>query len=524
MMGARRRARRGLRVPHPRTAKLDLGFRNQAGFARLTLFRSSTCEVIVVHANPLSPSWLAPPANAAALPAHVWPSSAARTADGAIAIAGVALPQLAAEFGTPLYVIDEADARARASRTRSAFTTAAAAHGTTAVVYYAGKAFLCTEAARWMAAEGLNIDVASGGELAVALAAGVEPARLGLHGNNKSLAEIDRAVGVGVGAIVIDSLIEIERVADAAERHGRVQPVRLRINSGVHAHTHEYLATAREDQKFGISISDAPDAVAAIRARPTLRFLGLHSHIGSQIFAVEGFLEAARRLLTLHATVRATGDVPELNLGGGFGIAYVESDTAPAIERVAEALLGAVAAVCGELGIPMPRVAVEPGRIIIGPAGLTLYEVGTTKDVVVTIDDSTSSVRRYVSVDGGMSDNVRPALYGADYSVALASRLSPADPVLVRVAGKHCESGDIVVHDAYLPGDTAPGDLVAVPATGAYCFSLASNYNYLARPAVVAVRDGVARVIVRGETEADLLRRDMFVTHPHANHPQGETS
>lgn len=473
-------------------------------------------------ANPLSPSWLAPPADAAALPVHVWTSSAARTADGAISIGGVALTELAADYGTPLYVIDEADARARASRTREAFDTAAAAHGTTATVYYAGKAFLCTEAARWMVAEGLNIDVASGGELAVALAAGVEPARLGLHGNNKSLAEIDRAVGVGVGAIVIDSMIEIERVADAAERHGRVQAVRLRINSGVHAHTHEYLATAREDQKFGIPLSDAPDAVAAIRARPSVRFLGLHSHIGSQIFAVEGFLEAARRLLTLHAALRAGGDVPELNLGGGFGIAYVESDAAPAIELLADALLGAVASVCGELSIPMPRIAVEPGRTIIGPAGVTLYEVGTTKDVVVTVDESTTAVRRYVSVDGGMSDNARPALYAADYSVALASRLSSSDPVLVRVAGKHCESGDIVVRDAYLPGDTVPGDIVAVPATGAYCFSLASNYNYLARPAVVAVRDGVARVIVRGETEADLLSRDAFVNQPRPS-TQGDS-
>ncbi|WP_439563684.1 diaminopimelate decarboxylase [Microcella sp.] len=486
-----------------------------------------------MHANPLSPPWLAPPADADALPAHVWPSSAVRTAEGAIAVGGVALPRLAAEFGTPLYVIDERDARDRATRTRAAFDAAAAAHGTSAVVYYASKAFLCTEAARWMVEAGLNLDVASGGELAVALAAGVEPARLGLHGNNKSLAEIDRAVGVGVGAIVIDSLIEIDRVADAADRHGRVQPVRLRINSGVHAHTHEYLATAREDQKFGIPLADAADAVAAIRARPTLRFLGLHSHIGSQIFAVEGFLEAARRLLTLHAALRAGGDVPELNLGGGFGIAYVESDAAPAIEQVADALLAAVASVCGELGIPMPRVAVEPGRTIIGPAGVTLYEVGTTKDVAVTLDEDTTAVRRYVSVDGGMSDNARPALYSADYAVALASRGSTAEPVLVRVAGKHCESGDIVVRDAYLPGDTAPGDLVAVPATGAYCFSLASNYNYLARPAVVAVRDGVARVIVRGETEADLLRRDVYASdtrasdtraaHPAANPPQGET-
>lgn len=462
-------------------------------------------------ANPLAPSWLVPPVDGAALPAHVWPASAHRDADGAIVIGGVALTALAATHGTPLYVIDEADARARAARTRAAFAAAAERHGTGATVYYASKAFLSGEVARWMVEAGLNLDVASGGELAVALAAGVEPARLGLHGNNKSPAEIDRAVAAGVGAIVIDSLLEIERVAAAAQHHGRVQPVRLRINSGVHAHTHEYLATAREDQKFGIPLADAPAAVAAIRAHASLRFLGLHSHIGSQIFAIDGFLEAARRLLAVHAELLAGGDVPELNLGGGFGIAYVEADEAPAIEPVADALVEAVAAVCRELSIPVPRIAVEPGRTIIGPAGVTLYRVGTQKDVVVALHDDRSAVRRYLSVDGGMSDNARPALYSADYSVAVASRSSDAEPVLVRVAGKHCESGDIVVRDAYLPADVGPDDLVAVPATGAYCFSLASNYNYLARPAVVAVRDGRSRVIVRGETEADLLRRDVLL-------------
>ena len=467
--------------------------------------------------NPLAPAWLRHPDDANALPAHVWPSTAGRTDSGVLTVGGVAATALAAEFGTPLYVVDEQDARGRAVRTRAAFEAAFGARGSSAVVYYAGKAFLCTEVARWMIADGLNLDVASGGELAVALAAGVDPARLGLHGNNKSLVEIDRAVAVGVGAIVIDSLVEIDRVAAAAERHGRTQSVRLRINSGVHAHTHEYLATAREDQKFGIPLAEAPEAVAAIRARSAhLRFLGLHSHIGSQIFVVDGFLEAARRLLALHAELLAGGEVPELNLGGGFGIAYLDSDEAPAIESIAEGLAEAVSSVCGELGIPVPRIAVEPGRTIIGPAGVTLYEVGTTKDVVVTLETGGAAVRRYVSVDGGMSDNARPALYGADYGVRLASRASDADPALVRLAGKHCESGDIVVQSDYLPGDVAPGDLVAVPATGAYCFSLASNYNYLARPAVVAVREGAARVIVRGETEADLLRRDAGIADADA--------
>ena len=471
--------------------------------------------------NPLAPSWLGDPADAHDLAPQLWPATARRDGAGALSIGGVSAVDLAAHYGTPLYVVDEADARDRASRTLSAFTSAAQRHGTTATVYYAGKAFLSAEVARWMTAAGLNLDVASGGELAVALAAGVEPARLGLHGNNKSVAEIDRAVSVGVGAIVIDSLLEIERVAAAAREHGRVQAVRLRINSGVHAHTHEYLATAREDQKFGIPLGEASGAVAQIRAHESLRFLGLHSHIGSQILVVDGFLEAARRLLALHAELLAGGDVPELNLGGGFGIAYVDTDEAPAIEHVADALVAAVDEVRRELGIPMPHLAVEPGRSIIGPAGVTLYTVGTTKDVVVSLDESgeQTAVRRYVSIDGGMSDNARPALYGADYSVRLASRMSSAEPVLVRLAGKHCESGDIVVQADYLPGDVAPDDLVAVPATGAYCFSLASNYNYLTRPAVVAVRDGEHRVIVHGETVDDLLRRDAVLNPTPEENP-----
>jgi diaminopimelate decarboxylase len=468
-----------------------------------------------VTANPLAPGWLVHPGDANALVSGVWPRHAARDGDGVIRIAGAALPDLGAEFGTPLFVVDEADARARAREVKAAFDEAFAAIGSSAHVYYAGKAFLCTEVARWVTQAGLRIDVASGGELAVALAAGVDPARLGFHGNNKSRAEIERAVTTGVGAIVLDSIIEIDRVAQAAAAVGRVQDVRLRINSGVHASTHEYLATAREDQKFGIPLADAPAAVARIRESASLHFLGLHSHIGSQIFESAGFAEAARRLLVVQEQLLAGGPVPELNLGGGFGIAYTAADSVAPIAEIARDFADVVAAECAALGIPVPVVAVEPGRSIIGPSTVTLYEVGTTKEVLVTTSapgehSEASAVRTYVSVDGGMSDNVRPALYGADYSVRIAGRASSVDPVLVRVVGKHCESGDIVVHSDYLPGDVAPGDLVAVPATGAYCWSLASNYNYLARPPVVAVRDGAARVIVRGETEADLLRRDVF--------------
>jgi diaminopimelate decarboxylase len=457
-----------------------------------------------VSVNPLAPAWLEYPADANGLAVSVWSRNAVRDAQGELEIAGVAASTLAADFGTPVFVLDEADARGRAVEIREAFDREFTRVGSSARVYYAGKAFLTMQVAAWMIEAGLNIDVCTGGELAVALAAGIDPSRLGFHGNNKSVAEIDRAVGIGIGAIVIDSIIEIERVAEAANRLGRTQSVRLRVNSGVHAETHEYLATAREDQKFGITLADTPVAAAAIRANKGLHFLGLHSHIGSQIFESAGFAEAAHRLLAVHAELLAGGPVPELNLGGGFGIAYTSADDALPVAEIAKRFADIVADTSATLGIPVPVVAVEPGRSIIGPSTATLYTVGTIKDVVA----GETTVRKYVSVDGGMSDNVRPALYGANYSARIANRSSNAEPALVRVAGKHCESGDIVVHAEYLPGDVAPGDLLAVPATGAYCWSLASNYNYLGRPPVVAVRDGRARVLVRGETEADLLGRD----------------
>jgi diaminopimelate decarboxylase len=470
-----------------------------------------------LSSNPLAPSWLDEPDDANALPEAVWSQNTVRSRRGEVEIAGVPVTQLAAEFGTPVYVIDEADVMSRALGIRESFDREFARVGSAAKIYYAGKAFLSTEIVRWMSAAGLNIDVASGGELAVALAGGADPAHLGLHGNNKSLAEIDKAVSVGVGAIIVDSLIEIQRVADAAQRHGRLQAVRLRINSGVHASTHEYLATAREDQKFGIPLQDAAEAVALIRERPSLTFLGLHSHIGSQIFESDGFAEAARRLFALHAQLLDGGPVPELNLGGGFGIAYTSVDEPLSIDDIAARFADIVADGAAELDIPVPVVAIEPGRSIIGPSTTTLYTVGTIKDVLVAVGDPVvgsfaSAVRKYVSVDGGMSDNIRPSLYGADYSVRMLNRDSSEEPALVRIAGKHCESGDILVHADYLPSDVEPGDLVGVPATGAYGWAMASNYNYLRRPPVVAVRDGVARAIVRGETEDDLLSRDLGIS------------
>lgn len=458
--------------------------------------------------NPLAPKNLHLPEDVNALNHRLWSRSVARDHDQ-LSVGGVTVSELAEHYGTPLYVLDERDVRDRAAHIAGALRDAFTAIGTRATIYYAGKAFLSIEFAAWMADAGLNIDVCSGGELAVVLAAGVDPKRIGFHGNNKSLAEIDEAVGAGVGSIILDSFSEIERVAQAARRYGIRQRVRLRVNNGVHAHTHDFLATAHEDQKFGFALDKAPEAVASIRAQASLEFLGLHCHIGSQIFGADGFVESATRLLTLHRDLLADGPVPELNLGGGFGIAYTSSDQPEPIEQIAAQIAAGVAQTCENLAIPIPAVAFEPGRSIVGPAGMTLYTVGTVKDVDVSIPGGTATaVRRYVSVDGGMSDNIRPALYSANYSALVANRTSSALPILSRVVGKHCESGDIVVDAEYLPEDILPDDLLAIPATGAYCWSLASRYNYIGRPAVVAVRDGRSRILVAGDTREDLLRHD----------------
>ncbi|MGN6743772.1 MAG: diaminopimelate decarboxylase [Amnibacterium sp.] len=438
----------------------------------------------------------------------VWPDGTARAADGAVRVGGADVRDLAAAHGTPLYVLDERVLRDRAAVARKAVERAAAAAGVAAHVYYAGKAFLSADVVRWMLEAGLRIDVCTGGELALALAAGAPGSALGFHGNDKSEAEIAAAVEAGVGALVLDSAQEVGLVARIAARQGRVQRVRLRVNSGVHASTHEYLATAREDQKFGVALADVPAIVAAIRAEPSLELLGLHSHIGSQIVGTAGFAEAARRLLALHRELLAGGPVPELNLGGGWGIAYTSDQTPADVDAVAADLVGAVVAAAAEHGVPVPDLAVEPGRWIVGPAGITVYTVGTVKDVEVQAGTGETAVRRYVSVDGGMSDNIRAALYGADYTVRLASRASAAPQELVRVVGKHCESGDVVVREDLLPADVGAGDLVAVAATGAYHHSLASNYNLVTRPAFVAVGGVGVRTLIRRETIDDLLARD----------------
>ncbi|GAB3238741.1 diaminopimelate decarboxylase [Kineosporia babensis] len=455
------------------------------------------------------PGWLRPPDDVNDLLPGLWAQTVHRAGDGVLQIGGVSVNDLAAEFGTPAFVLDEADFRSRATAFRDAFASAFAGVGG-ADVYYAGKAFLCTEVARWIAEDGLFLDTCSGGELAVALRAGVPPERIALHGNNKLESEIDRAVAAGIGRIVIDSMIEIERVAAAAERHGKVQPVFIRVTVGVEAHTHEYVSTAHEDQKFGLSLAggDAAQAIAQVLAKPSLKLLGLHSHIGSQIFDTQGFEVSARRLLGLHASVKRDHGVelPEIDLGGGYGIAYTSQHDPLEAKLIADQLAEIVVRECRGLEIAVPRVSVEPGRAIAGPSTFTLYQIGTLKDV--SMDGG--GVRRYVSVDGGMSDNIRTALYDADYSCTLASRVSDAPAALSRVVGKHCESGDIVVRDEFLPGDLVPGDLLAVPGTGAYCRSMASQYNHVPRPPVVAVRDGKARVIVRRETEDDILALDVF--------------
>jgi diaminopimelate decarboxylase len=443
------------------------------------------------------PGWLRTPDDVNALLPQLWPSGVARAADGALAVGGLGVRALAEEFGTPAYVLDEGDLRSRCREFRAAFPDED--------VYYAGKAFLCRAVVKVIAEEGLHLDVCTGGELAVALAAGMPAERIGFHGNNKSVAELARALDAGVGRIVVDSFTEIDRLTALARGRGVRPRVMVRVTVGVEAHTHEFIATAHEDQKFGFSLAGGAAFEAAVRIldEGVLELRGLHSHIGSQIFDTSGFEISARRVLALHAQIRdARGvELPELDLGGGFGIAYTTGDDPASPPDLAKRLGKIVDGECAALRLAVPRLSIEPGRAIVGPAVFTLYEVGTVKDV--------DGIRSYVSVDGGMSDNIRTALYDASYSATLASRASSAAPILARVVGKHCESGDIVVKDEFLPADVQPGDLLAVPGTGAYCRSMASNYNHVPRPPVVAVRDGQARVIVRRETEEDLLALDV---------------
>lgn len=412
---------------------------------------------------------------------QIWPRTAAGSADGELYLGGLGVRRLVAQFGTPVYVLDEAEFRARCAAWLDALPDGE--------VHYGGKAFLCPALVGWLNELGLAVDVCTGGELAVARAGGMPAGRVVFHGNNKSVAEIRRAVEWAVGCIVLDSFLEIARVAEAATALGRRQPVMIRATPGVDADTHSAWATGGEDTKFGLSIAtgDAVEAVRRVLAEPSLELVGLHAHIGSQIFDLDSFGRAAARMSGfLEQVERKHGvHIGRLDLGGGLGVPYLPG--AAAAPSPAELVAAIREAVPGHV-----RVDVEPGRSIAAPTTVAVYEVGTVKG-------------RFVSVDGGMSDNPRPAMYGAAYTAVLASRASRTPARGFTVVGKHCETGDVLVRDVELPGDIRPGDLLAVPCSGAYQRSLAGTYNHIPRPPVVAVRDSAARLIVRRETEADLL-------------------
>lgn len=435
------------------------------------------------------------------LPDHVWPRCAKREEDGVVTIAGVPLPEIAAEYGTPVVVIDEDDFRSRCRDMAAAFLAPGNVH-------YASKAFLTRRVARWVDEEGLALDLASENELRIALAADFPPERITVHGNNKSDEFLRLCVESKVGHVVIDSHQELAQLEAVAKQAGVKQDVFVRVKPGVDAHTHEFIATSHEDQKFGISLAtgDALSAATAAIASDWLELTGLHCHVGSQVFDAEGFKLAAERVLGLYAEIWKTQGVAlgYLDLGGGYGIAYMPGESPLDVNAVARDLLAAVQEVADELGIAAPTVVVEPGRAIAGPSAVTVYTAGVIKDV----DTSYTTSRRYIAVDGGMSDNIRPSLYGALYDARVVNRFTDGAPTDTRLVGSHCESGDILVEEASWPDDIAPGDLIALAATGAYCYSMASNYNAFGRPAVVSVRGGEVTPMVRREAVEDLIARE----------------
>jgi diaminopimelate decarboxylase len=418
---------------------------------------------------------------------------------GRLSIDGVDLDALARLHGTPLYVYSETELRARAREYRDAF----GAHA----VSYAGKAFLCVAMARLVAEEGLHLDVATGGELEVALLSGFPPERIVFHGNNKSAGELGLALDCGVGRIVADSFDELDRIEALVATGAAAPRVLVRVTPGVEAHTHEYIATGADDSKFGFTVSNgsARDAALRVAKSDAMQFAGFHCHIGSQILVLESFARAAAVVAELASDVaRATGaPVPEINLGGGLGVPYTTDDLdAPSIAEFGRETRASFADACATFGLdPAPALTVEAGRSIAAPAGVTLYTVGTIKEI--------PGVHTYVAVDGGMSDNPRPATYGAAYEAALPARITAARPFVATVAGKHCEQGDLLVRDAHLPADVAVGDVLITPVTGAYGHAMASNYNLVPRPAVVFLRDGRVREVVRRETFADLVAREV---------------
>ena len=419
-----------------------------------------------------------------ALPQQVLPLTA-KVVGGRLEIGGCDVVDLAERHGTPVFVYDEVHLRERAREAVAAFGDGAT---------YASKAFLCRAMARLVAEEGMGIDVATGGELHVALAGGMPPARITLHGNNKSSDELRAALQIGIGHVVVDSFDEIDRI-EALVRAGTPAPrVFVRVTPGVEAHTHEYVMTGQDDSKFGFGLSSgaAGEAIARVNASDAMELVGVHAHIGSNIFLLSSFEKAIEKLAPFVAPL----DLPELSLGGGLGVAYVEGEEAPSIGEWA----GVLHRACAAHGITA-KLVVEPGRSIVAGAAVTLYRVGTIKHL--------PGIRTYVSVDGGMSDNPRPVLYGSGYEAFLPRETEADRPLVATIVGKHCESGDVLVRDAQLPADLAVGDVLATPVTGAYGHSMASNYNKVPRPPVVFVRDGDDRVVVRRETFDDLLALDV---------------
>jgi diaminopimelate decarboxylase len=425
----------------------------------------------------------------------VWPASTARSTHGDLTVGGVPLAELADRFGTPVYVLDEAEVRDRCRTYRDAFPDAD--------VLYAAKAFLCRAMAHWMDEEGLGLDVCSAGELELAVTTGFPPERIVLHGNAKSPRDLDTALRLGVGRIVIDSPSEIARLAAAVGPDGH-QKVMVRVVPGISAGGHDKIRTGTDDQKFGLSIADgyAQHAIARILDQPQLELTGLHCHLGSQITSVKPYLVAVRRMVGLMTRLHEQHGLvlPELDLGGGHGIAYRPGEEALDLTALARKVRAELADACATAGLPVPRLIIEPGRAIAGPAGVALYHVLSVKHTGEHV---------FVAVDGGMSDNPRPALYGVRYQPRLVGRHSTEAPARVTVVGRHCEAGDVLATDVELPADIRPGDLLAVPVAGAYHLSMASAYNLVGRPPVVAVRDGLARLLVRRESLADFRSRDV---------------
>ena len=424
---------------------------------------------------------------------------------GGLSIAGCSAEKLVKEFGSPIFVLDQEDFFMRTKAWQAALNESFG----TGKLYYAAKSFICVEIAKWLKELKVGLDVCSGGELAVALAADFPASDIEFHGNNKSEDEITNAIQKGVGTIVIDSFDELSRVAKIATEFKKIQKVYLRLTPGIDAHTHEFISTAHEDVKFGFSIAsgDAQIAIDKCMAESSLNLAGIHCHIGSQIFEVSGFELAAQRLVAVLAAFRDkySKELAELNLGGGYGIAYTKSESAISPVQVIPAMAQVIKSECAKAKLSVPKVSIEPGRAIVGPTTTTIYLVGTTK----TVSLENGAKRRYISVDGGMSENIRPALYDAAYSAFLANRNSSAAAINSRIVGKHCESGDILISEIDMPEDVKAGDLLAIPATGAYGRSMASNYNHMPRPSVIAVLNGTAREILRRENEDDLLNLDV---------------